>query len=352
MPPTVTQSTLETRTTPFCDPPESLNLLTASPKKLHKYGIPPRPSPEGESALFREWSMFFNPRPMFVPASFEVSRTSAPQLRQGTGSLVVARSNISRYETSSDWCGAYIKPNGDKTFLQVSGRWTVPTPALPPTPDMGCTYASSAWVGFDGQRRYLDSSLPQTGTWHAVTKKDDRTTCVEWFAWVQWWARCSTSNFPLKIKSVPITGDDEIACMVRVWAPSIAAIYVKNVTTNMLTHFHISAPTVTLQDGSARLLEISGATAEWIMEQPAIPGGDKQYKLPDFDRIEFRSCSAAEADRDAPGWPHLVGARRDLTSPQLVRLYQTKNDPRRITFASMPSLVNSTSVRVRYGGFN
>src|SRR5215510_13003881 len=50
----------------FPDPPEDLDLLTATPEQLILYGIPPRPDPDREHELYSVWSSFFLPRPTFV----------------------------------------------------------------------------------------------------------------------------------------------------------------------------------------------------------------------------------------------------------------------------------------------
>ena len=57
---------------------------------------------------------------------------------------------------------------GISQFMQIWGVWTIPgNLKLPPAPFQGppgIDYVCSNWIGLDGQRLYLDSSLPQIGT--------------------------------------------------------------------------------------------------------------------------------------------------------------------------------------------
>jgi hypothetical protein len=57
-----------------------------------------------------------------------------------------------------------------------------------------------------------------------------------------------------------------------------------------------TAPTVTLPDGTKAKPDIAGATAEWIVERPAIPGQKTVYNFPDYGHTEFDHCVAVEGD--------------------------------------------------------
>ncbi len=205
-----------------------------------------------------------------------------------------------------------------------------PSPPLGAEPASGesTVYACSTWVGLDGQRRYLDSSLPQIGTWQAITVAENGSTAVETYAWVQWWAKDAPDDIqditPLRIDSVPVRPGDQVACMVRVWEPSVAAVYVKNLRTNLLAHFRIRAPTVTLDGGHRHRYTISGATAEWIMERPTHLGTQMPYDLADYGSTELLHCYAAEANPTTPSWPWVVGTGQVLRGARFIRMYDSR----------------------------
>ena len=103
------------------------------------------------------------------------------------------------FEISSNWSGAYITANQDRQFLQIWGTWTIPEQsAVAPGTASGAardTYVCANWIGLDGQRLYLDSSLPQIGT--QSTLQPDNTTTAQ--AWTQWWARGGAKIPPLVV---------------------------------------------------------------------------------------------------------------------------------------------------------
>jgi len=339
--------TLVDRVEDFDIPPENLDLLTATPEELRPYGVHHSPNSELQPQLYEVWSTFFVPRPIFVPAEITVI---PDRFRPVTEASVPISVQTTRYETSRNWCGAYIEPNYDRVFIQVSGRWFVPTPSPPPNADPQ-VYACSTWVGLDGQRRYIDSSLPQIGTWQAGTLAAGGARAVETYAWFQWWARNSAGTAPARIWSVPVDPGDEVACMVRVWQSRVAAVYIRNRSTNRLAHFRVSAPTVILPGGHLHQFTISGATAEWIMERPTHLGSDELYHLADYGRADLRQLHAVEADPTVPNWPWVVGTNQVLKGARLIRMYDRLKDPTRTAFISMPGKESDTLVRVSYGGF-
>ena len=72
-------------------------------------------------------------------------------------------------------------------FVEIRGSWQAPVVA-PPTPGEIGEFHSSTWIGLDGQRRYLNSSLPQIGTAQYVDVTAAATTFTT-KAWWQWWLR-------------------------------------------------------------------------------------------------------------------------------------------------------------------
>src|SRR5215469_12042471 len=123
--------TLVERIAEFPTPPEDLDLLKATADQLQEYGLPPRPDSEREPELFEVWGSLFVPRPRFVAAEAtliaDIFRTD---LRRTSVSSAAATSSTTRYETSRNWCGAYIEPSDARMLVQVSGRWEVPDPSV------------------------------------------------------------------------------------------------------------------------------------------------------------------------------------------------------------------------------
>jgi hypothetical protein len=340
--------TLLQRVEKFPSPPPTLNLLSASQAELHHYGLPPRPNSSRQTELFTLWCSFFVPRPNFVdPDLVQIKDNFTVMLRQAPTPASAAVSPVTRYETSPNWCGAYVEANNNKVFVQVSGRWTVPRPSPPLNVVDSHEYACSAWVGLDGQRRYLDSSLPQIGTWHSFLSA--RSPPVQTYAWVQWWAREVSDNFPYQIQGVPVSVGDPVIAMVRVWETSRALFYLKNLRTNLLTRFGVEAPIAQAAGGGQHRYRISGATAEWILERPRKLNSTDLFPLADFDNIEFVHCHAVEANPTLPGWPAIAGADQVLPGARFIRLFEAAVN--RTRFLSMPWRTSDTSVRVTYGGF-
>lgn len=343
-------SPLLSRITEFSTSLAPPDLMTASPEALQGFGIPPRPDLATDGALYDVWYAFFGKGTEFVRAEIEVKDDEfQPETRQER--VAPAFLGRSRFETSRNWCGAFIEPSRGTIFAQVSGRWVVPNPAVPHGAPPG-VYACSTWVGFDGQRRYLDSSLPQVGTWQAATLSDAGTTTTETYAWFQWWARNLPGTEPGVIRGVPVAVDDTVLCMVRAWGPNAVAVYVKNVSIGRLAHFVVQAPRLDLGSGQFHTYSISGATAEWIMERPTpLDDPNALYSLADYGHTDLLDCHASEADPTLPGWPWLVGRDRDLCGERLIRMCDTQTNPMRVALISMAERLDGTSVRATYGGF-
>src|SRR5262249_55774606 len=132
--------------------------------------------------------------------------------------------------------------------------------------------------------------------------------------------------------------------MVRVWRPSVALVYLKNLRTNRLAHFRIHAPVV-----NGHRFTISGATAEWVMERPRKVKRVDFFPLSDYGSVEIVQSHASEAH---PGvaWT-AVGADEVLEGARFIRMYDRLSDPQRTAYISMPQRRGDTAVRISYGGF-
>lgn len=221
-------------------------------------------------------------------------------------------------QKSVNWSGGYITPRGGHSFVSVMAEWTIPT-VVPPPGGTEPEYRSSTWIGLDGQRSYLDSSLPQIGTGQRCTSGAAAT--AEYGAWFQWWARGQvTEEVPL---ALPVCPGDVISAIITVFDETSVICNIRNVTRDItLEAFRAFAP------GPCR---ISGATAEWIMERPSPPKSDgwEAYELPLYTPFAFTACIA---ETRAPGSTALHD--RDLEGARLIRMYAIDANPTRIRTVS------------------
>ena len=115
-----------------------------------------------------------------------------------------------------------------------------------------------------------------------------------------------------------------------------------------------TAPTVTLPDGTNATPDIAGATAEWIVERPAIPGHPSGqppvYNFPDYGHTEFDLCVAVEGD-GVDIFSLFGGLPQQLEGARRIRMFDVLFNPARTAFISMPRKLDDTTLLVRYGGF-
>ena len=204
-------------------------------------------------------------------------------------------------ETGRVWSGALVMPRGGQMFVRITGRWRVPAVTLPAsagtTAEGKRVCSSSTWIGLDGARSYLHSSLPQIGTAQNVVVKDGDMV-REYFAWHEWWCAGHISE-PTRLDSLVIKPGDLIVCTLTVDTLTRVIFHMKNETTGMeVASFSVDAPNKPPVAGSSepsiqRL--ISGATAQWITERPSDPATDKPYELANYGTVVFENCVATAA---------------------------------------------------------
>ncbi|HEY5797578.1 MAG TPA: G1 family glutamic endopeptidase [Bosea sp. (in: a-proteobacteria)] len=221
-------------------------------------------------------------------------------------------------QKSVNWSGGYLTPRDGHSFVSVMADWTVPTVSAPPG-GTGPEYRSSTWIGLDGQRAYLDSSLPQIGTSQRCTSGAAAT--AQYGAWFQWWARGQvTEEEPL---ALPVDPGDVISAIITVFDETSVVCNLRNVTRDItLEAFKAFAP------GPCR---ISGATAEWIMERPSPPLSDgwEAFELPVYTPFAFTACIA---ESQAPASTALHD--RDLEGSRLIRMCAIDAAPTRVRTVS------------------
>jgi hypothetical protein len=347
--PVVIIEELKKRFHSFPVPPPRFNPVTASPAQLSEFGLPPRPDPVTQPLLRRIWDRGFGAPLTLVEFRLDErlieGTTYRPQLRQANEQPIAE----TRFETSSNWSGAYITANRGKVFLQIWGVWTIPSNLQLPPPQFrgpaGIDYICSNWIGLDGQRFYLNSSLPQIGTLSQL--QANGTTIAQ--AWTQWWARGIANTVPVPLGLGVAPGTQVLSVLTAIDSRTVILVMV-NLSTMTAMPAMATAPPVQLPDGTTATPEIAGATAEWIVERPAIPGQPTRYNFPDYGHTEFDLCVAVESDSvDIAAL--FGGTLQDLRRARRIRMFDLLQNPERTAFISMPRKLDDTTLRVRYGGF-
>jgi hypothetical protein len=346
---------IEARFRGFSVPRMTIKPATGQPDELTRLGLPPKPSSSAPPLLQKVWDRVFGQPLQLQAFKVEPALIEATQFRLFEKAVAKASFDGFNYETSSNWSGAYITANRDKHFLQVWGVWTIPADLqLPPHGLQGpanIPYMCANWIGLDGQRRYLDSSLPQIGT-VSILQPGGTTTAD---SWIQWWARGSGNTAPVPL-GLAVAPGQTVACVLTALSPTSVSGVMVNLSTSLPTAVAIMmvAPMVTLPDGSTVQPKIAGATAEWIVERPKVPPQPNQppnrYNFPDYGQSGFDFCVAVEGDRvDIVSLP--TGIPQDLTGARRIRMFEVLGNPTRTRYISMANKLDNVTLQTKYGSF-
>ncbi|MBV8650712.1 MAG: hypothetical protein JO255_04545 [Alphaproteobacteria bacterium] len=333
----------------FPFPPPDFDPLSASPAELAKYGLPRKPNADRQPELLKAWLRLFE-----RPLTFRhPGLTTVMELIQKPEALPISVGST-RIENSPNWCGASIVPHGGRQFVLMFGEWTVPKPSLPPPPEQGPAgqrndYHCVMWIGLDGSRRYLDSSLPQIGTEQVLTVDAAGQQSYSYFPWFQWWARHQVAVARTTLTDIQIDAGVQVMAMISVIDPHhVVAVFRTFAPLNQITILVERSPEVWLTSARNSKIRpaIAGATAEWILERPMTL--DYELELfADYNPVQFRHCVAGVAAAPGP-----ATAEETLTGPRLYRLFEVpKTLPPQMRLLSMPRRLTTTSIRVHYGGF-
>jgi hypothetical protein len=299
---------------------EKINPLTAPTELLRQFGLPTPPS--RSSPIYPLWVETFD-RPLVYAAAesltLAVDNQTNPRFQQAQASIAT------RYETSPNWSGAYVHPRNGNMLLDVSGTWRIPaintngglSGVWPPT--------CSIWVGLDGQRLYINSSLPQIGTWQQIEANGTLT----YFGWYQWWVRGQPPLSNLPLVPINLAEGDVVVCRVQASGPSAAVVSM--IKLGLIPQFWSTAIVPCKSPFTGQLPVISGATAEWVVERPTVLGSTQLYQVPRFDPVVFTSCAAEEALElnSSTVVQNLRGAR-------FIQLFEQLGDPQRISLLAKP----------------
>lgn len=312
-------------------------------------GVPPPPDSQDRSGLYERWMSMFGRTlrvvsPSWPPPAAGPAKPYVPSPLRPPPIITPANHT----EGSSNWSGAYLAAAGGKTFTQIWGQWTVPSPRPPADAKPGpMTYQCAAWIGLDGIQIYRDASLPQIGTNQELTVAADGTLALKSYALTEWYHRDGESK-PTPIDNFPVSPGDSISCVLTVLTPHSVLMNIVNQSTTPPAFAAVrrDAPVVTFPDGSSMQLSIAGATAEWIFERTGIVGTTEKYAFPDYGSVNFTGCHAVDAP---PGGGPASG--RQLKNPRFIRMYDVYSSPQRTGYVSMPNRIDSTSFNVTYGDF-
>jgi hypothetical protein len=263
-------------------PPKGFNPLTASPKELRSFGMPPRPDKSRHPKQAANWERLMSKPMKLVQPTFRVierKRVTRPAKFQ-------QKSPEAATVTSNNWSGAVIADDDD--FDTVCGTWVVPNPYPGGTSDDGNNYYSAAWVGMDG---WTSDDVLQGGTSQDVTCDSDQFY-PSTYAWYEWYP-----TYPVEITNFPVSSGDTVTCYI--WALTdddnssngdgtdddnddiYGSFFIYNWNAQLYTSVDFDPP----DDVS-----FQGDSAEWIMEDPS--DGTTEVSMSRFGTIPFSDCWA------------------------------------------------------------
>ncbi len=351
---------------PQC-PPDGFDPLRASDDELKDFSLPPKPDKSRFPVRYVFWRKMFTrpcactPVVRFIPARFEyeaveggqkpaksedgeveVSQQRATLKYEDEVEVGLQRSRHHRrsarrvHETSLNWAGASITSGGGRMFTEVHASWRVPVVALPPSAQQmlsekeGDEFRCSSWIGLDGQRRYVNASLPQIGTSHFVKIVNNKPKMTDG-VWWQWWLAGGPNPPPIKLPLKVNPGDEMMASLFVVAERHVKYLIANHTTGEVCTPFIEPIPTTylePLQTGHPRPrrhdwpARVSGATAEWITERPMNWTTGEMDQLPAFQPVIFRDCHVVsgrapgkDEREELPAGAQLINASRIESNP-------------------------------------
>jgi hypothetical protein len=216
-------------------------------------------------------------------------------------------------------------------ITEVTGKWKVPFIAAPTDGHFRC----STWIGLDGQRSYLDASLPQIGTARQVTQLGSSVT-FKAYSWIQWYPRIDETIIPtldflpgqragaymMVLPPAPLPFPPDTPGLPD---PHWVFFYLTNLSVLTLSGYHPYAafawpvPECGWPDPEAPPFmqpEVAGGTAQWVMERPTVAGSDELRQFPIYNEVQFTDCYAKTAFK-----PGETGRPEEFTGPNLIRMH-------------------------------
>ena len=271
------------------------------PDDLPLYGLPMLPDPQLLPESYKFWYTLYSQPLQWLQATL----APLPRVQALRPRMQPWGAEATLYESSRNWSGLYITPRDGRMLTEVHGEWTVREPSLPPGGHPPDLFHSSTWIGFDGQRTYHHSSLPQIGTEQYLEVVGGATVATTRTFW-QWWSKeLPGQSLPLPL---PVNPDETVMCALVLLSNTVVRFIIKNRCSGLaLSPFDVTPPPASVP------LRVSGATAEWIVERSTDPDTGVLQELPRFEEtFDFSCCGAVSAltptglGRDET----LIGARR------------------------------------------
>jgi len=295
---------------PLPTPPPGFEPLKATDEELTKAGLPRRPNPETQPAMYAKWKAIMGRPLQHVRSTFTAipwARDTLP--RDAKVGKPASGAGPAANSTSGNWSGAAVfgLAAGD-SYKSVSASWTVPNAYPPdsaklPSGDwVDGTYLCVSWVGIDG---WGSGDVLQAGTGTQCVVSLGKITSQSAFAWYEWYP-FSWVTFD----SFAVQPGDTVNCLVC--CPDGAGgttgwAFLHNTSTGQYTNVAIVAPPATATTPATTLV---GNCAEWIMEDPSVGGAPAPF--PDYGAEFFYDCAAGTA----------TGAQVDLTNCYPIDLVQ------------------------------
>jgi len=347
-------------------PADDFDPRTADDDLLKSYGLPPRPDKVRFPVRYAFWMKMFTAKKgapvKLIRSTFEyehVERVLQKDVEAGfqpavetDNGLVTVKAprradarrgppprrlgkGVAAQDTSTNWCGAYVTAHDGRIITEIHGSWKVPQVDVPSGVglnelELGEELRCSSWLGLDGQRGYLNASLPQIGTSHFVQKGLSLATAVHG-VWWQWWLRGVPNPPPIKLplKVRPGTddrpGDEIMASLFVVDSTHVIYLIANHTTGEVCTPFKVLEPSAYLApDLPGRPVRVSGATGEWITERPVNWTTGRSDRLPFYGQVYFEDCHIVLGRA-----PHVDELEERPRGTLLIRAIRVDRDPPR-----------------------
>ena len=342
------------RVTAFAVPEQLLDPCQASPGELQRFGLPPRPDALAQPGPRRAWDRAFGQPIRLLPFVRQDDLQARVTYRLHPRRQKAQAVAQTRFESSSNWSGAYVSPTEGRGFVQVWGAWTVPDGLRVPPPP----FEGRPWQGLQG------GGLDRAGTGSGATstarcRRSARRPYLSRTARGGRKRGCSGGratrmSLQLVILPLPVAPGQPVLCVLTVLDAQLVNCVAVNLGTSPVTAQAVSIvpPMAKLNgegSGTARP-SVTGATAEWVVERPRDVDLPRFENFPDYGQTRFDLCLAVQGD--APNVLSLLGGSpMGLEGARDIRMFDVLTGPARTEYISMPKKLNDATLKVRYGGF-
>jgi len=283
----------------FTQPPADFDAMKASQDELASWGYPPRPAASEGAEALAEWQALVNP----------ANTRAVPQLvrREQVADRAVVDLKVNPLAaatalgaTSNGWSGIALVPNsGAQPYSVVTGRWIVPTAQQPPKVCSGGWDYSAQWVGLGG---FNDSFLLKVGS-AANAFCDIGENVAEYFPFMDWLPGGQLVLYKDSATGTlfPFAAGDYLN--VTLTATNFSSGASTTATVSFIDETQHWSVSLSLTAAAVGGSQVTGESAEWIVERPAIGGA--LATLADYTADPWWATSAKDlgAVTHYPGLP-------------------------------------------------